>query len=51
MAPHAIVSCDDTENDHDALRLGRILGEAGAQLTLAYVRHTTETQRAGEDRE
>ncbi len=51
MAPHAIVSYDDTENDHDALMLGRILGEAGAQLTLAYVRHTTETQRAREELE
>ena len=49
MAPHAIVSYDDTENDHDALMLGRILGEAGAQLTLAYVRHTTETQRTREE--
>jgi nucleotide-binding universal stress UspA family protein len=51
MAPHAIVSYDDTENDHDALMLGRILGEAGAQLTLAYVRHTTETQRTREELE
>jgi nucleotide-binding universal stress UspA family protein len=51
MAPHAIVSYDDSENDHDALMLGRILGEAGAQLTLAYVRHTTETQRAREELE
>jgi nucleotide-binding universal stress UspA family protein len=51
MAPHAIVSYDDTPNDHDALMLGRILGEAGAQLTLAYVRHTTETQRAREELE
>src|ERR1700722_14363408 len=51
MAPHAIVSYDDTENDHDALMLGRILGEAGAQLTLAYVRHTTQAQRAREELE
>jgi nucleotide-binding universal stress UspA family protein len=40
MAPHAIVSYDDTQNDHDALRLGRLLRDAGAELTLAYVRHT-----------
>jgi nucleotide-binding universal stress UspA family protein len=39
MAPHAIVSYDDTQNDHDALMLGRILSGAGAELTLAYVRH------------
>jgi len=51
MAPHAIVSYDDTPNDHDALMLGRILGEAGARLTLAYVRHTTQTQRAREELE
>jgi hypothetical protein len=35
MAPHAIISYDDTQNDHDALMLGRILGDAGARLTLA----------------
>jgi nucleotide-binding universal stress UspA family protein len=51
MAPHAIVSYDDTPNDHDALMLGRILGEAGARLTLAYVRHTTEAQRSREELE
>ena len=41
MAAQAIVSYDDTHNDHDALILGRVLAEAGAELTLAYVRHTT----------
>ena len=39
MQPHAIVSYDDTQNDRDALMLGRTLHEAGARLTLAYVRH------------
>ena len=39
MAPHAIISYDDTQNDHDALMLGRVLRDAGARLTLAYVRH------------
>jgi nucleotide-binding universal stress UspA family protein len=39
MATHAIVSYDDTQNDHDALMLGRTLRGAGAELTLAYVRH------------
>ena len=48
MSPHAIISYDDTQNDHDALMLGRILGDAGARLTLAYVRHAT---RATSDRE
>jgi len=35
----AIISYDDTPGDHDALMLGRILADAGASLTLAYVRH------------
>ena len=39
MAPRAIISYDDTPGDHDALMLGRILADAGASLTLAYVRH------------
>jgi nucleotide-binding universal stress UspA family protein len=49
MAAKAIVSYDDTFNDHDALVLGRILAEAGAELTLAYVRHTTQTSRDREE--
>ena len=36
MAPRAIISYDDTQTDHDALMLGRILGDAGATLMLAY---------------
>lgn len=48
MAPKTIVSYDDTHNDHDALALGRLLADAGAELTLAYVRHTTEPQAARE---
>lgn len=44
MSPHAIVSYDDTQNDHDALMLGRILRDAGARLTLAYVRHARHTR-------
>jgi nucleotide-binding universal stress UspA family protein len=42
MTPRAIISYDDTQNDHDALALGRVLGDAGAKLTLAYVRHATQ---------
>src|SRR5262245_37924998 len=48
MAPKVIVSYDGTDNDRDALALGRLLGDAGATLELAYVRHSAE-QRA--DRE
>ena len=42
MAPHAIVSYDDTPNDQDALVLGHMLADAGARLTLAYVSHRAE---------
>jgi nucleotide-binding universal stress UspA family protein len=44
MAPIAIVSYDDTQNDHDALMLGRTLRDAGATLRLAYVRHATDSR-------
>jgi hypothetical protein len=47
----AIISYDDTLNDHDALMLGRVLGEAGASLTLAYVRHATQAQHSREELE
>src|SRR5436190_15855693 len=42
MSPRIIVSYDDTANDRDALALGRLLGVGGAELSLAYVRHTRE---------
>ncbi len=44
MGPHAIVSYDDTLNDQDALMLGRLLRDAGASLTLAYVRHSAKVR-------
>jgi nucleotide-binding universal stress UspA family protein len=44
MAPHTIISYDDSHNDRDALMLGRILRDAGAQLSLAYVRHAHQAQ-------
>jgi nucleotide-binding universal stress UspA family protein len=40
MATRIIVSYDDTDNDRDALALGRLLAFAGADLSLAYVRHS-----------
>jgi nucleotide-binding universal stress UspA family protein len=49
MSLRAIVSYDDTQNDHDALMLGRVLRDAGAKLTLAYVRHATQSQRDREE--
>src|ERR1700684_872708 len=48
MAPHAIISYDDTPNDHDALMLGRVLRDAGATLSFAYVRHAHQTRAARE---
>jgi nucleotide-binding universal stress UspA family protein len=51
MAPRAIISYDDTPGDHDALMLGRILADAGATLTLAYVRHATQSNRSREELE
>lgn len=48
MGPKTIVSYDDTLNDHDALALGRVLATAGAALELAYVRHTTQSDRSRE---
>jgi nucleotide-binding universal stress UspA family protein len=51
MSLNAIVSYDDTTNDHDALMLGSVLADAGARLTLAYVRHTTQTEHVREDLE
>ena len=42
MAATAIISYDGTENDDDAIALGRMLAEAGFRLELAYVRHSRE---------
>ena len=51
MAPLAIISYDDTPNDQDALVLGHLFADAGARLTLAYVRHTTEIEHTREERD
>jgi nucleotide-binding universal stress UspA family protein len=40
MALKIVVSYDDTDNDRDALALGRLLAYSGAELSLAYVRHS-----------
>ncbi len=49
MPPTIIVSYDGTDNDRDALALGRLLAGAGATLELAYVRHAQES-RSGRER-
>ena len=43
-----IVSYDGTDNDRDALALGRLLSDAGASLELAYVRHAHEAESGRE---
>ena len=48
MATKIIVSYDGTENDLDALALGRLLSGAGATLALAYVRHAQEAESGRE---
>lgn len=40
MTTKVIVSYDGTDNDQDALALGEVFAGAGADLILAYVRHT-----------
>src|ERR1700756_1902496 len=52
MALKIIVSYDDSDNDRDALALGRLLAFSGAELSLAYVRHSfgeSLDQHAAED--
>jgi nucleotide-binding universal stress UspA family protein len=44
MATKAIISYDGTPTDQDALALGAVLRNAGAELVLAYVRHTTQLE-------
>ncbi len=51
MPTRTIISYDDTSNDRDALMLGRVLAEAGSELTVAYVRHTIQSERSREQLE
>jgi nucleotide-binding universal stress UspA family protein len=44
-ATKMIVSYDGTANEDDAVALGRLFAEAGADVSLAYVRHTHEPDR------
>jgi nucleotide-binding universal stress UspA family protein len=48
MAIKVIVSYDGTANDRDALALGRLFAEIDADVALAYVRHTQESEEARE---
>lgn len=49
MSPKIIISYDGTENDRDALALGRAFARLGAELSLAYVRHTRESEHRREE--
>lgn len=42
MSAEAIISYDGTQNDDDALALGKMLARAGLTPALAYVRHSRE---------
>ncbi|HEY2216929.1 MAG TPA: universal stress protein [Solirubrobacteraceae bacterium] len=42
MSTKIIVSYDGTANEDDAIALGRVLASAGAEVALAYVRHSQE---------
>ncbi len=49
MSARIIVSYDGTANEEDAITLGRLLGSAGAEVSLAYVRHNPETDSVREE--
>ena len=49
MSTKIIVSYDGTANEDDAIALGRLFGGAGAEVSLAYVRHTHETDSEREE--
>jgi nucleotide-binding universal stress UspA family protein len=44
MATKIIISYDGTNNENDAIALGRVFARAGAETVLAYVRHTQEPE-------
>lgn len=48
MSTSIIVSYDGTNNEDDAVALGRVFAQAGAEVSLAYVRHASETEPSQE---
>jgi nucleotide-binding universal stress UspA family protein len=48
MSAKIIVSYDGTANEDDAIALGRIFARAGAEVSIAYVRHAKEPDYSGE---
>lgn len=45
---NVIISYDGTHNEDDAVALGRLLADAGAHVSLAYVRHAAEVETSRE---
>lgn len=43
-----VISYDGTYNEDDAIALGRVFAHAGAEVSLAYVRHTPEEETSRE---
>ena len=48
MSTKIIVSYDGTHNEDDAIALGRLLGDAGAEVSVAFVRHSHANTPADE---
>jgi nucleotide-binding universal stress UspA family protein len=48
MSANIIVSYDGTNNENDAVALGRLFAGAGAEVSLAYVRHASEEEASRE---
>jgi nucleotide-binding universal stress UspA family protein len=48
MSANIIISYDGTNNEDDAVALGRVFAGAGAQVSLAYVRHAPEEETSRE---
>src|ERR1039458_713728 len=48
MSAKIIVSYDGTANEDDAIALGRTFHRAGAEVSLAHVRHSVEPDYSGE---
>jgi nucleotide-binding universal stress UspA family protein len=48
MSANIIISYDGTNNEDDAVALGRLFASAGADVSLAYVRHASEAETSRE---
>jgi nucleotide-binding universal stress UspA family protein len=48
MSANIIISYDGTNNEDDAVALGRLFASAGATVSLAYVRHAPEAETSRE---